>query len=62
MKPTTILTKASCFKTFNEEAFNKDLEYVTVNVAYISDDVDDICWTWDSMFNLVPRISLLCLP
>ena len=33
LKPTTIFTKARCFKSFNEEAFNKDLECVPFNVA-----------------------------
>ena len=47
MKPTTIFTKARCFKSFNEEAFNKDLERVPFNVAHIFDDVDDICWAWE---------------
>ena len=46
MKPTTIFTKASCFKSFNEEAFNKDQECDPFNVAYIFDDVSDICWAW----------------
>ena len=49
MKPTTIFTKARCFKSFNEEAFNKDLECVT----YIFDDVNDICWAWEKMYTNV---------
>ena len=43
MKPTTIFTKARCFISFNEEAFNKDLECVPFNLGYIFHDVDDIC-------------------
>lgn len=50
MKSTTIFTKARCFKSFNEKAFNKDLECVPFNVAYIFDDVDDICWAWEKMY------------
>ena len=53
MKPTTIFTKARCFKSFNEEAFDKDLECVPFNVAYIFDDVNDICWAWEKMYTNV---------
>ena len=50
MKPTTICTKARCFKSFNEVAFNKDLECIPFNIAYIFDHVDDICWAWEKMY------------
>ena len=53
MKPTTIFTKARSFKRFNEEAFNKDLECVPFNVAYIFYDIDDICWAWEKMYTNV---------
>ena len=53
LKPTTIFTKARCFKSFNDEAFNKDLECVPFNVAYVFDDVDDICWAWEKMYTNV---------
>ena len=53
MKPTTIFTKARSFKRCNEEAFSKDLECVPFNVAYILDDVDDICWAWEKMYTNV---------
>ena len=53
LKLTTIFTKARCFKSFTEEAFNKDLECVPFNVAYIFDDVNDICWAWEKMYTNV---------
>lgn len=53
MKPTTFFTKARCFKNFNEEAFNKDLERVPFNVAHIFDDVNDICWAWEKLYTNV---------
>ena len=53
MKPTTFFTKARCFKNFNEQAFNKDLERVPFNVAHIFDDVNDICWAWEKLYTNV---------
>lgn len=37
-----------CFKHFDKEASNKDLECVPFN--YIFDDVNDICWAWEKMY------------
>ena len=59
LKPTTIFTKARCFKSFNEEAFNKDLGCVPLNVAYIFDDVNDICWAWEKCILMSWMITLL---
>ena len=39
----TLFTMAKCFKNFDKNAFNKDLECVSFGVAYVSDEVDDIC-------------------
>jgi len=50
MKPKTSFTKARCFKNFDEVAFNKDLAYVPFNVAYVFDDINDICWAWEKMY------------
>lgn len=50
MKLMIIFIKVRCFKSFNEDIFNKDLECVFFNVFYIFDDVDVICWVWEKMY------------
>ena len=39
MKPKTLFTMGRC-----------DLECVPSDVAYIFDDINDICWAWEKMF------------
>ena len=50
MRPKTTFTRRRCFKHFDEQAFNNDLECVPFNAAYIFDDVSDICWAWEKVF------------
>ena len=30
--------------------FSRDLGHVLFNVAYVFDDVSDICWAWEKMY------------
>ena len=53
MKPKTVFTKGRSFKDFNQEAFDKDLKFVPFDVAYVFDDIDDICWAWEKLFTNV---------
>ncbi|KAL9985372.1 hypothetical protein ACROYT_G007767 [Oculina patagonica] len=53
MKPKVAFTKSRCFKNFDEEAFNNDLERVPFDVAYLFDDVSDICWAFEKMYTNV---------
>ena len=50
MKPKTLITIGRCFKQFDEKAFNRDLECVAFNMAYVFDDINDICWAWEKMY------------
>ena len=50
MKPKTTFTRQRCFKNFNEQAFNNDIECIPLNIAYIFQDVSDICWAWEKLF------------
>ena len=39
------------FLKFDANAFNNDLACVPFqNVAYVFDDINDICWAWEKMF------------
>ena len=49
-KPETVFTKGRCFKSFDANAFNKDLACVPFNVAYVFEDINDICWAWEKMY------------
>lgn len=49
-KPETVFTKGRCFKSFDANAFNKDLACVPVNVAHVFEDINDICWAWEKMY------------
>ena len=40
LKPKARLTKRRCFKKFNEEEFNKDLQLVPFHAAYVFEDID----------------------
>ena len=44
MKPKTLITIGRSFKQFLEKAFNRDLECVPFDVAYVFDDINDVCW------------------
>lgn len=45
--PRTVIKR--CFKNFDLELFCQDLSMVPFDVAYIFDDVDDICWAWSTL-------------
>ena len=49
MKPKTLITIGRCFEQFDEKAFNRDLGSVLFDVAYVFDDINDICWAWEKM-------------
>ena len=49
LKPKARLTKRRCFKNFNEEEFNKDLQLVPFHAAYVFEDIDDIYWAWEEL-------------
>ena len=53
MKPKTVFVKRRCFKNFDKEAFNKDLDNVPFEAAYIFDDTSDVCWAWETMYKSV---------
>ena len=53
MKPKTVLVKRRCFKNFDTEVFNKDLDNVPFEAAYIFDDTSDVCWAWETMYKSV---------
>ena len=53
MKPKTVFVKRRCFKNFDKEAFNKDLDNVSFEAAYIFDDTSDVCWAWETMYKSV---------
>ena len=41
------------FKSFNQEAFLEDLSNVPFSAAYIFDDIDDVYWCWENLYNQV---------
>ena len=53
MKPKTDFVKRRCFKNFNKEAFNKDLDNVPFEATFIFDDTNDVCWAWETMYKSV---------
>lgn len=61
MKPKTSFTKARCFKNFDEVAFNKDLACVPFNVAFVFDDISDICWAWEKCMLMFYMTMQKCL-
>ena len=53
MKPKTVFVKRRCFKNFDKEAFNKDLDNVPFEAAYIFDDTSDVYWAWETIYKSV---------
>ena len=49
-KPKTTFRTSRSFKEFNADLFNVDLQSVPFNVAYVFDDIDDICWAWEKLY------------
>ena len=53
MKPKAHFIKERSFKEFDEIEFNKDLQIVPFHVAYVFDEIDDIYWAWERLYNNV---------
>ena len=49
-KPKTTFRTSRSFKELNAYLFNMDLQSVPFNVAYVFDDIDDICWAWEKLY------------
>ena len=50
LNPKARPTKGRCFKKFNEEEFNKDLQLGPFHAAYVFEDIDDIYWAWEELY------------
>ena len=53
MKPKARFIKERFFKGFNEIEFNKDLQIFPFHVAYVFNEIDDIYWAWERLYNNV---------
>ena len=53
MKPKARFIKERSFKEFNEIEFNKDLQIVPFHVAYVFNEIDNIYWAWERLYNNV---------
>ena len=47
------VVKKRIFKTFNRDDFQKDLSRVPFHAAYVFDDIDDVYWCWETLYNQV---------
>ena len=47
------VVKKRIFKTFNRDDFQKDLSRVPFHAAYVFDDIDDVYWYWETLYNQV---------
>ena len=47
------VVKKRIFKTFNRDDFQKDLSRVPFHAAYVLDDIDDVYWCWETLYNQV---------
>ena len=45
------VVKKRIFKTFNRDDFQKDLSRVPFHAAYVFDDIDDVYWCWETLYN-----------
>lgn len=50
-KAKTVITRS--FKNFDTQSFLEDLSQVPFSVSYVFDDVDDVYWCWEKMYNQV---------
>jgi len=48
-----VVTKKRTFKTFNQDDFQKDLSRTLFHAAYVFDDMDDVYWCWEMLYNQV---------
>lgn len=62
LKPKARLIEGRCFKKFNDEEFNKDLQLVPFHPTYVFEDIDDIYWAWEELYKNVldDRASIKC--
>ena len=51
MKPKACFIEETSFKEFNEIEFNKDLHIAPFLVTYVFDEIDDIDWAWERLYN-----------
>ena len=42
------------FKTFNQELFLEDLSQILFSIVYVFDDIDDVYWCWEKLYNQRP--------
>lgn len=47
------VVKKRIFKTFNRDDFQKYLSRVPFHAAYVFDDIDDVYWCWETLYNPV---------
>ncbi|PFX21740.1 Neuroendocrine convertase 1 [Stylophora pistillata] len=47
------VVKKRIFKTFNRDDFQKVLSRVPFHAAYVFDDIDDVYWCWETLYNQV---------
>lgn len=47
------VTKRRTFKNFNRDRFQEDLSRVPFHAAYVFDDLNDVYWCWESLYNKV---------
>jgi len=48
-----VVTKKRTFMTFNQDDFQKDLSRTLFHIAYVFDDMDDVYWCWEMLYNQV---------
>lgn len=47
------VTKKWTFKNFNRDSFQEDLSRVPFHAAYVFDDLDNVYWCWETLYNQV---------
>ena len=47
------VTKTRTFKNLNRDSFQEDLSRVLFHAAYVFDDLDDVYWCWETLYNQV---------
>ncbi len=47
------VTMKRTFKNFNRDSFPEDLSRVPSHAAYVFDDLDDVYWCWETLYNQV---------
>ena len=47
------VTMKRTFKNFNRDSFQEDLSRVPFHAAYVFNDLDDVYWCWETLYNQV---------